>query len=77
METSADLLPAAEFARLVGSLEGNVLVKARRFRELQAASHAEEIERIDTVDRVPRALQAADLTHGLPFDEVDAVEPVS
>lgn len=64
------------YNRAVGSLEGNVLVKARRFRDLQAST-ADDIERVDTVDRVPRALQASDLTHGLPFDEVESAEPLS
>ena len=57
----------------VGSLEGNVLVKARKFRELQAAT-SEDIAAIETIDRVPRVLQAAELTSGLPFaphDEPD------
>jgi DNA recombination protein RmuC len=53
----------------VGSLEGNVLVKARRFKELQAANTAEEIPAIAPVDRVPRMLQAPELTDGLPFHE--------
>lgn len=65
------------YNRAVGSLEGNVLVKARRFKDLQAASNADDIDSIEAVTRVPRALQAADLTHGLPFDEVDAVEPIA
>lgn len=64
------------YNRAVGSLEGNVLVKARRFRDLQAASTADDIDRVDTVDRVPRALQASDLTHGLPI-EVESAEPLS
>jgi len=53
----------------IGSLEGNVLVKARRFKELQAANTAEEIPAIAPVDRVPRMLQAPELTDGLPFHE--------
>ena len=63
----------------VGSLERNVLVKARRFKDLQAAPNAEEIVRIEPLDRVPRMLQAPELTDGLPFsDAVDdeAVERV-
>ena len=61
----------------VGSLEGNVLVKARKFKELQAASGGEEIKQIEPIDRVPRMLQAAELTDGLPFhDEEEDVEPV-
>ena len=61
----------------VGSLEGNVLVKARRFKELQAANGAEEIKPLDPIDRVPRMLQAAELTDGLPFhDEAEEAEPV-
>ena len=50
----------------VGSLEGNVLVKARKFKELQAAN-TEEIPALPPVDRVPRMLQARELTDGLPF----------
>ena len=61
----------------VGSLEGNVLVKARKFKELQAATAGEEIKALEPIDRVPRMLQAAELTDGLPFhDEEEEVEPV-
>jgi DNA recombination protein RmuC len=58
----------------VGSLEGNVLVKARKFKEYQAANGGEEIKALEPIDRVPRMLQAAELTDGLPFqpDEVEA-----
>ena len=61
----------------VGSLEGNVLVKARKFKEYQAAN-GEEIRAIEPIDRVPRMLQAAELTDGLPFqpDEVELIEGV-
>jgi DNA recombination protein RmuC len=63
----------------VGSIEGNVLVKARKLKDLHAAS-AEEIKPLEPIDRVPRMLQAAELTGGLPFPEEDArieeVEPV-
>ena len=61
----------------VGSLEGNVLVKARKFKELQAANGGEEIKALEPIDRVPRMLQAAELTDGLPFnDQEEEVEPV-
>jgi DNA recombination protein RmuC len=61
----------------VGSLEGNVLVKARKFKELQASNGGEEIKPLEPIDRVPRMLQAAELTDGLPFhDEEEEVEPV-
>src|SRR5262249_19270249 len=51
----------------VGSLEGNVLVKARKFKELHAANGGEEIKPLEPIDRVPRMLQAPELTGGLPF----------
>jgi len=57
----------------VGSLEGNVLIKARKFRELQAANGGEEIKAVEPIDRVPRMLQAPDLTDGLPFPEEEEV----
>ena len=61
----------------VGSLEGNVLVKARKFKDLQAANAGDEIKALEPIDRVPRMLQAAELTDGLPFhDEEEEVEPV-
>ena len=55
------------YNRAVGSLEGNVLIKARRFKELQATTGAEEIAPLESIDRVPRMLQARELTDGLPF----------
>ena len=64
------------YNQAVGSLEGNVLVKARKFKDLQAASALEDIKTIEPVDRVPRMLQAAELTGGLPFHDADAVDDV-
>ncbi len=58
----------------VGSLEGNVLVKARRFKDLQATSGGDDIKTLDTIDRLPRMLQAPELTHGLPFSDPEEVE---
>jgi DNA recombination protein RmuC len=55
------------YNQAVGSLEGNVLVKARRFKELQATNGHEEIKVLEPIDRVPRMLQARELTDGLPF----------
>ena len=68
------------YNKAVGSLEGNVLVKARKFKDLQAANAVEDIPALEPVDRVPRMLQARELTDGLPFHDVaefdDAVERV-
>ncbi|HEY7292148.1 MAG TPA: DNA recombination protein RmuC [Vicinamibacterales bacterium] len=60
----------------VGSLEGNVLVKARKFRELQSANGGEEIKALEPIDRVPRMLQAPELTDGLPFTDEEEIERV-
>ena len=61
----------------IGSLEGNVLVKARRFKDLQAANGGGEIRALEPIDRVPRMLQAPELADGLPFHDAEAeVEPV-
>jgi len=56
----------------IGSLEGNVLVKARKFKELQAANAVDDIPALPPVDRVPRMLQARELTDGLPFHDEEA-----
>jgi DNA recombination protein RmuC len=58
------------YNQAVGSLEGNVLIKARKFKELQAANGGEDIKPLEAVDRIPRLLQAPELTDGLPFAEV-------
>jgi DNA recombination protein RmuC len=57
------------YNQAVGSLEGNVLIKARRFKELQATNGADEIKVLEPIDRVPRMIQAPELTDGLPFAE--------
>jgi DNA recombination protein RmuC len=62
------------YNQAVGSLEGNVLVKARKFREFQAANGGDEIKALEPIDRVPRMLQAADLTDGLPFQNGETAE---
>jgi len=58
----------------IGSLEGNVLVKARKFKELQSANGGAEMTTLEPIDRVPRMLQAAELTDGLPFDDEEEGE---
>ena len=64
----------------VGSLEGNVLVKVRKFKDLYATNGGEEIKTLEPIDRVPRMLQAPELTDGLPFHDAEVaaeeVEPV-
>lgn len=60
------------YNQAVGSLEGNVLVKARKLKELQAASGAEDIKPLAPIDRVPRMLQARELTDGLPFSDEES-----
>ena len=62
------------YNQAVGSLEGNVLVKARKFKELHAANGGEEIKSLEPIDRVPRMLQAPELTDGLPFAAADLPE---
>jgi DNA recombination protein RmuC len=68
------------YNQAVGSLEGNVLVKARKFKELQAVAGADDIKPLEAIDRVPRMLQSRELTDGLPFNEseaeLEAAEPV-
>ena len=54
----------------IGSLEGNVLVKARRFKDLQAANGG-DIAQIEPIDKVPRMLQAPEITDGLPFHDAE------
>jgi DNA recombination protein RmuC len=62
------------YNQAVGSLEGNVLSKARKLRDLHAANGAEDIVRLDVIDRVPRMLQAPELTGGLPFADGEGAE---
>jgi DNA recombination protein RmuC len=60
----------------VGSLEGNVLVKARKFKDLQITNGTADIQALEPVDRVPRMLQAPELLEGLPFQDVEVEEIV-
>jgi DNA recombination protein RmuC len=62
------------YNKAVGSLEGNVLVKARKFKEYQAANGGEEIAALEPIDRVPRMLQATELSDRLPFQNGEIAE---
>ncbi len=62
------------YNQAVGSLEGNVLLKARKFKDLHAANGGDDIRQLDPIDRVPRMLQAPELTDGLPFPNDSEVE---
>jgi DNA recombination protein RmuC len=64
------------YNQAVGSLEGNVLLKARKLKDLHAANGGEEIRQLDPIDRVPRMLQAPELTGGLPFPDGEEGEEV-
>ena len=48
------------YNKSVGSLERNVLPKARRFREL-GATNAEALPEVEEIEKVPRTLQAPDM----------------
>jgi DNA recombination protein RmuC len=63
------------YNQAVGSLEGNVLVKARKLRDLHAANGGEDLKTLDPIDRVPRLLQAGELTGGLPFPAAEDEAP--
>jgi DNA recombination protein RmuC len=49
------------FNSAVGSLESRVLVSARRFRELGAASSALDIDVVEPVEKAPRSLKVLDI----------------
>lgn len=58
------------FNGAVGSLESRVLVSARRFRELGAASGSVDIEVVEPVEKAPRSLKVLDIsTAGVKSDQ--------
>ena len=63
----------AAYNASVGTLEGRVLVTARRFKELGVATDGGEIEAPEPVDTVPRALQAPELVTSGPTASVERI----
>ena len=59
------------YNKAVGTLESRVLVSARRFKELGAATE-KDIDVLDTIDTAPRALQADEMC-ALPGPEGDDI----
>lgn len=49
------------YNKAVGSLETRVLVSARKFKEMGAASRSLECETLEGIDRVPRTVQSPDM----------------
>lgn len=48
------------YNKTVGSLEGRVLVTARRFKELESIGGEEPLEILEPIEQIPRLLQTAD-----------------
>jgi DNA recombination protein RmuC len=63
----------AAYNASVGTLEGRVLVTARRFKELGVATEGGEIEAPEPVDTVPRALQAPELVTSGPTASMERI----
>ena len=52
------------YNKAVGSLETRVLVSARKFKEMGAASRSLEIDALSGIDRIPRMIQCEEMKEG-------------